>query len=148
MILVKTEKKSNSLVCRQQLIFGQNSFREPQQTFPQSLKSMHRLIINHSSVIVFWHKTSRLNELEKKKFPNILALKDPEWSLLNIKDCSWIEWCHFYDLEFLWCVNMPCILCINELKLLHWSFFLQEKIPDRIDSSRPRVLYRERFEFQ
>lgn len=85
MILVKTEKKSNSLVCRQQLIFGQNSFREPQQTFPQSLKSMHRLIINHSSVIVFWHKTPRLNELEKKKFPNILALKDPEWSLTEHK---------------------------------------------------------------
>lgn len=73
MILVKTEKKSNSLVCRQQLVFGQNSFREPQQTFPQSLKSMHRLIINHSSVIVFWHKTPRLNELEKIFFPNILA---------------------------------------------------------------------------
>lgn len=90
MILAKTQKKSNSLVCRQQLIFGQNSFREPQQTFPQSLKSMHQLIINHSSVIVFWHKTPRLNELEKKMFPNILELKDP--SLLNEEDCSWILW--------------------------------------------------------
>lgn len=75
MILVKTQKKSNSLVCKQQLIFGQNSFREPQQTFPQSLKSMHRLIINHSSVIVFWHKTPRLNELEKKKFSQYFGTK-------------------------------------------------------------------------
>lgn len=118
---------------------------------PQSLKSilMHRLIINQSSVIVFWHKTPRLKELERKKIPNILALEDT--SPLNVEDCSWIEWCHFYDLEFLLCVNMLCILCINELKLLHWSFntlFLQEKIPDRIDSLGLRVLYLERFEFQ
>lgn len=81
---------------------------------------MHRLIINQSSVIVFWHKTPRLKELERKKIPNILALEDT--SPLNVEDCSWIEWCHFYDLEFLLCVNMLCILCINELKLLHWSF--------------------------
>ena len=32
------------------------------------------------------------------------------------KQCSWNEWCHFYKLEFFWCVNMLCILCISELK--------------------------------
>lgn len=75
MILVKTEKKSNSLVCKQQLIFGQNSFREPQQIFPQSLKSMHRLIINHSSVIVFWHKTPGSTSNREKKFSQYFGTK-------------------------------------------------------------------------